>query len=30
MPQTIYIKDYDTEVSIPDGADMSQVQAALK
>lgn len=30
MPQTIYIKDYDTEVTIPDGADMKQVQAALQ
>lgn len=30
MPQTIYIKDYDTEIEIPDGADMAQVQAALQ
>ncbi len=30
MPQTIFIKDYNTEVEIPDGADMAQVQAALK
>ena len=30
MPQIIYIKDYDTEVTIPDGADMTQVKAALK
>jgi hypothetical protein len=30
MPQTIYIKDYDTEVTIPDGSDMKQVQAALQ
>lgn len=29
MP-TIYIKDYDTEVTIPEGADMSKVQEALK
>lgn len=27
---TIYIKDYDTEVDIPEGADMAQVQEALK
>lgn len=27
---TIYIKDYDTEVEIPEGADMAQVQEALK
>jgi len=30
MPQTIFIKDYNTEVTIPDNADMTQVQAALK
>lgn len=30
MPQTVYIKDYDTEITIPDGADMAQVRAALK
>lgn len=27
---TIYIKDYDTEVDIPEGTDMAQVQEALK
>lgn len=30
MPQTIYIKDYDTEIEIPDGSDMVQVQSALQ
>lgn len=30
MSQTIYIKDYDTEITIPDGADMAQVEAALR
>jgi len=30
MPQTIYIKEYDTSVTIPDGADMNQVQSALQ
>lgn len=30
MPTTIFIKDYDTEVTIPEGADMAQVQKALK
>lgn len=29
MSKIIYIKDYDIEVEIPDGADMQQVQAAL-
>ena len=30
MSQQIYIKDYDTTVNIPDGSDMTQVQASLK
>lgn len=29
MPQSIYIKDYNTTVTIPDGSNMEQVRAAL-